>query len=86
LSSALYFFYADKVYDGISTQKNTRFRLVLPRKDNPYVNYLDSLLINPSLINKEEKGVLKQYFLLKSIARIPSDTKKGGWKAIATQP
>jgi hypothetical protein len=59
-----------------SALKKTRFRLVLPRKDNPYVNYLDSLLINPSLINKEEKGVLKQYFLLKNIARIPSDTKR----------
>lgn len=84
LSSALYFFYADKVYDGISTQKTQDLGWFLPRKRQSYVNYLDSLLINPSLINKEEKGVLKQYFLLKKVLQeYRAIQKKGGWKAIA---
>ena len=83
LSSALYFFYADKVYHGISTQKTKDLEWFLPRKRQSYVNYLDSLLINPSLINKGEKGVLKQYYLLKEILQqYRKIEKKGGWKAI----
>ncbi|MDI6049353.1 L,D-transpeptidase family protein [Flavobacterium sp. XS2P24] len=84
LSSALYFFYTKKVYDGISTQKSKDLGWFLPRKRQSYVNYLDSLLINPSLINKEEKGVLKQYYLLKDVLQeYRKIEKKGGWKAIA---
>ena len=84
LSSSLYFFYADKVYDGISIQKTKDLGWFLPRKRQSYVNYLDSLLINPSLINKEEKGVLKQYYLLKKVLQeYRAIQKKGGWKAIA---
>jgi hypothetical protein len=73
---------AHKVYDGISTPKNTRFRLVLPRKDNPYVNYLDSLLINPSLINKEE-GVFKTIFSTKSALQEYRAIQKKRMEAIA---
>lgn len=87
LSSALYFFYADKVYDGISTQKTKDLEWFLPRKKQSYVNYLDSLLIDPSLINKEEKGVLKQYYLLKAaLQEYRVMQKKGGWKTIALDP
>ncbi|MFV8368085.1 L,D-transpeptidase family protein [Flavobacterium sp. LB2R40] len=87
LSSALYFFYADKVYDGISTQKTKDLGWFLPRKRQSYVNYLDSLLINPSLINKDEKGVLKQYYLLKDVLQeYRKIEKKGGWKTIALDP
>lgn len=87
LSSALYFFYADKVYDGISTQKTRDLGWFLPRKKQSYVNYLDSLLIDPSLINKEEKGVLKQYYLLKdALQEYRVIQKKGGWKTIALDP
>lgn len=84
LSSALYFFYADKVYHGISTQKTKDLEWFLPRKRQSYVNYLDSLLINPALINKGEKGVLKQYYLLKEVLQqYRKIEKNGGWKAIA---
>lgn len=87
LSSALYFFYADKVYDGISTQKTKDLEWFLPRKRQSYVNYLDSLLINPSLINKDEKGVLKQYYLLKDVLQeYRRIEKKGGWKSISLDP
>ncbi|WP_426062693.1 L,D-transpeptidase family protein [Flavobacterium sp. DSP2-3-1] len=87
LSSSLYFFYADKVYDGISTQKTKDLGWFLPRKKQSYVNYLDSLLINPTLINKDEKGVLKQYYLLKDVLQeYRKIEKKGGWKTIALDP
>lgn len=87
LSSALYFFYADKVYDGIDTQKSRDLGWFLPRKKKSYVNYLDSLLIDPSLINKDEKGVLKQYYLLRDVLKeYRQIEKKGGWKPIALDP
>ena len=87
LSSALYFFYADKVYDGIDAQKTKDLGWFLPRKKQSYVNYLDSLLIDPSLIHKEEKGVLKQYYLLKDVLQeYRAIEKKGGWKSIALDP
>ena len=87
LNSSLYFFYADKVYHGLDTKKIKELEWYLPRKKQSYVSYLDSLLINPSLINKDEKGVLKQYYLLKDVLQeYRKIQKKGGWKAIALDP
>jgi murein L,D-transpeptidase YcbB/YkuD len=55
----------------------------LPRKSQSYVSYLDSLLTNPSLIHKNEKGVLDQYFLLKKVLqKYRQIEQKGGWKTI----
>ena len=87
LSSALYFFYADKVYDGIDTQKSKDLEWFLPRKKQSYGDYLDSLLINPSLIHKDEKGVLKQYYLLKAVLQEYRKIEtKGGWKTTELDP
>jgi hypothetical protein len=54
------------VYHGLNTKKST-MEWYLPS----YGTYLDSLLIDPNLINKDEKGVLSQYFLLKNTKKIP---------------
>ena len=87
LNSALYFFYADKVYHGLETQKIKDLEWYLPRKKQSYVSYLDSLLIDPSLINKDEKGVLSQYYLLKDeLQKYRQMEKKGGWQAITVDP
>lgn len=83
LNSALYFFYADNVYHGLDAKKSVEMEWYLPRKKQSYGNYLDSLLIDPSLINKEEKTVLSQYFLLKNILKeYRQIEQKGGWKTI----
>lgn len=87
LSSSLYFFYTNKVYEGIDSQKSKDLGWFLPRKKQTYVHYLDSLLINPKLINKEEKGVLKQYYLLKKeLQKYRDIEKKGGWNTITLDP
>ncbi|TDE05111.1 L,D-transpeptidase family protein [Flavobacterium hiemivividum] len=87
LHSALYFFYADKVYHGLDPKKSTEMEWYLPRNKQSYVNYLDSLLVNPSLINKRETGVLSQYFLLKKVLKeYRQIEKKGGWKTINIDP
>lgn len=83
LNSSLYFFYADKVYHGLDAKKSTAMEWYLPRKKQSFVNYLDSLLIDPSLINKQANGVLSQYFLLKNVLKkYRLIERKGGWKNI----
>ncbi len=87
LSSSLYFLYANKVYDGIDSQKTKDLGWFLPRKKQSYVHYLDSLLVNPSLINKEEKGVIKQYYLLKDVLqKYQKIEKKGSIETIVLDP
>ena len=87
LSSSFYFFYADKVYHGIATKTTTDLGWYLPRKKQSYVSYLDSLLIEPNLIKKDEKGVLSQYYLLKdALQKYRLIEKKGGWKTITIDP
>ncbi|MEC5164436.1 murein L,D-transpeptidase YcbB/YkuD [Flavobacterium sp. PL11] len=83
LSSSLYFFYVDKVYKGIDKQKSKELGWFLPRKKQSYIHYLDSLLIDPSLINKKGKGVLEQYYLLKDIlVKYQKIEKKGSLETI----
>ena len=83
LVSSLYFFYADKVYHGIDAEQSQEVGWYLPRKKVSYVNYLDSLLIKPSLMNKDEKEVLGQYYKLRTVLeKYRAIEKKGGWKNI----
>ena len=81
--SSLYFFYADKIYKGIDAEKSTELGWFLPRKKQSFDNRLDSLLLNPSLINKPEKDFLEQYYSLKiALQKYRSFEKKGGWETI----
>lgn len=83
LISSLYFFYADKVFKGIDPQKSAELGWYLPRKKLSYVNYLDSIISNPSLINKDEKEVLGQYYRLREVLqKYRAIEKKGGWNTI----
>jgi murein L,D-transpeptidase YcbB/YkuD len=83
LISSLYFFYANKVYHGVDAKQSEELGWYLPRKKMSYVNYLDSLLIKPSLMNKDEKEVLGQYYRLREVLQKYRDIeKKGGWKTI----
>lgn len=65
LISSLYFFYADKVYHGLDAEKITEMGWYLPRKKPSYVNYLDSILAQPSLFYKDEREVYGQYYRLR---------------------
>lgn len=83
LMSTLYFFYADRVFKGLDATKTVELGWYLPRKKQSYVNNLDSLLQDPSLINQKDKGLLGQYYLLKDILKQYRDIeKKGGWNPI----
>jgi murein L,D-transpeptidase YcbB/YkuD len=87
LMSSLYFFYADRVFKGIEPTKSKELGWYLPRKKQSYVNRLDSLLLDPSLINKPDKDLLGQYYLLKVALQDYRDIeKKGGWSPIVLPP
>ena len=67
--STMYLFYAQKVYNGIETQKTTEIGWLLARKKISYESLLDSLLIDPKLLIKNEKQVFGQYYKLKEILK-----------------
>ena len=83
LNSSLYFFYADKVFHGLDAKKAAEIGWYLPHKKQSYVNYLDSLLVQSSLIHKDKKGVLAQYFLLKDALKKYREIEKSEkWETI----
>lgn len=84
LYSSWYLFYVTNVYHGLDSEKSAATEWYIPRKKMPYISYLDSLLTNPSLINKEEKKLISQYFLLKkALQKYRKIQKEGGWKTIS---
>lgn len=83
LNSSLYFFYTMNVYHGLDTAKSEEVEWYIPRKKQSYISYLDSLLSNPSLINKNEKNFFSQYFLLKkALQKYRKIQKNGAWNSI----
>lgn len=70
LLTAAYFYYADKVWKGISEQKTNKLSWLLPRKklDLPYLT--DSLLKDPSSSLFKNDYNFKQYELLKKQLRL----------------
>lgn len=84
LISSLYFYYASKVYGGLDSQKIKEIGWYLPQKKQSYVSYLDSLIVNPSLINKNNKEVLGEYYRLKEVLKKYREIeKKGEWNTIS---
>ena len=83
LISSLYFYYASKVFNGLDTKKFKEIEWYLPQQKQSYVDYLDSLLVKPSLINKDKKEVLGQYYRLKQVLKKYREIeKKGVWNEI----
>jgi len=83
--SSLYFLYTDKVLKGLDATKTAELGWYLPRKKQSYVNYLDSIIANPSLIDKNEKEVFEQYYRLKEVLqKYRKIEKEGPWNPIVT--
>ncbi len=83
----LYFFYADKVYNGLDAKVSTEMGWLLPRKQISYVSLLDSVLTNPKTAVEENKLLIDQYYKLrKSLTQYREIEKNGGWNPIALDP
>ena len=84
LTTALYFFYIDKVYHGIDAAKSNEMEWFLPREKQTYTTYTDSLIIDPTLLKKDKKKLFSQYYLLKEqLKKYREIEKKGGWDSIS---
>ena len=81
--SNYYFFYVNKTLQGIDKAKTDELGWYLPRKKLSYVAYLDSLLVDPKLIDKKEQQIGQYYKLKTVLQRYRKIEQKGGWDSIA---
>lgn len=87
LLSTMYIFYAKNVFQGIDTDKIKETGWLLPRKNLSYVKLLDSLLVNPNLLNKNENHLFEQYYKLRdALIKYRQIEKNNDWNPIETNP
>lgn len=82
LLSNYYFLYVNKTMQGIDYSKTKELGWYLPRKKQSYVAYLDSLLINPKLIDNKEQHIDQYYKLKVILQKYRKIEQKGGWEHI----
>ena len=61
----MYFFYAKKVFEGLDPKKSRQVGWYLPRDRKSYVDYLDELMQDESLIKKDEDQNIAMYYNLR---------------------
>lgn len=85
--TTLFLFYAEKVYKGIDEESSTAMEWLLPRKEVSYESLLDSTLLNPNLLNHDERILYAQYYQLRNVLQKYREIEKmGGWKPIQMDP
>ncbi len=83
LVSAMYFYYAKNVLQGVDAQKSKQTGWFLPRQDVSFVDYLSELIDNPEKIERDSTQNIGQYYLLRNALKRHYDMqKKGGWGTI----
>lgn len=83
LISSMYFFYADKVYEGIDPQKSKEMGWYLPRTEISFVDYLDELMDDEDLLDKDEEKQFSMYYNLRTaLNKYRKIRDNGGWGKI----
>jgi murein L,D-transpeptidase YcbB/YkuD len=83
----LYFFYADKVYNGLDSKVTTEMGWLLPRKQISYVSLLDSVMQNSKASLDDKKVLIGQYYKLRDVlVKYREIEKNGGWNPIDLNP
>lgn len=83
--SSMFLFYAKKVYKGIDPNKIREIGWLLPIKDISYENLLNSLLVDPKLLSRDEKQLFVQYYKLRDVLKKYRQIEQNGdWKPITT--
>lgn len=83
LISSMYFFYAKKVYEGVDPQQSKQMGWYLPRERKSYVGYLDELMKDADLIQKDKDENISMYYnLRKGLQRYRKIRDNGGWGTI----
>ena len=83
LLSSMYIFYAKKVYKGIDAEKVKEIGWLIPQKNLSYVTLLDSLLVDPTALDKDDKLQFDQYYKLRTVLKKYREIEQSGsWKLI----
>ncbi|WP_343696435.1 L,D-transpeptidase family protein [Flavobacterium sp.] len=84
LLSNMYVFYASNVYSGVDPETLKKIGWFLPTKTISYDRILDSLMGDPSRLNKDENLLFSQYYKLQNVLQRYRNIEKNGlWKKIA---
>ncbi|WP_202702150.1 murein L,D-transpeptidase [Flavobacterium sp. UGB4466] len=83
LLSNMYVFYASNVYSGVDPATLKKIGWFLPAKTISYSKILDSLMVDPGRLNKDEDLLFGQYYKLKSVLkRYRNIEKNNQWTKI----
>ncbi|SEN54967.1 Murein L,D-transpeptidase YcbB/YkuD [Flavobacterium sp. CF108] len=83
LLSNMYIFYASNVYSGVDAETLKKIGWFLPTKTISYDRILDSLMGDPSRLNKDENLLFGQYYKLQDVLQRYRNIEKNGlWKKI----
>ncbi|MQP24394.1 L,D-transpeptidase family protein [Flavobacterium sp. LMO8] len=80
LISSMYFHYVEEAFKGIDEKITEKIGWLLPRKKTDFTNFLDSLIVNPKLLDEDKHTVIPQYHKLKfQLHRLNEIDKNGNW-------
>ncbi len=83
LISAMYFFYANRVLQGVDPSVSKQLGWYLPRQRMSFVNYLDTLMLEPKIAKGDGVERIPQYYnLRKALDKYRGIEKSGKWSAV----
>lgn len=85
LLSSMYIIYAKSVYEGLDAKTVNNLEWFLPKKKIAYAALLDSLIVNPKLLNKNNQVLFSQYYKLHEVLKkYRAIEKNNTWTPITT--
>lgn len=83
LLSNMYVFYASNVYSGVDAETLKKIGWFLPTKNISYSKILDSLMVDPARLDKDDNLLFSQYYKLKDVLKKYRTIEKNNqWKKI----
>lgn len=86
LLSTAYIIYMSQVYEGLDAETVKKTGWMLPKKQLSYETLLDSLIVNPALLEKNNELLFDQYYKLQgALEKYRQIEKDGTWTPIETE-
>lgn len=86
LLSTAYIIYMNRVYVGLDAETAKKTGWLLPKKEISYDTLLDSLMTEPTLLEKNDELLFNQYYKLQdALKKYREIDKSGVWKPIAAE-
>jgi murein L,D-transpeptidase YcbB/YkuD len=83
LLSSMYILYAKHVFQGMDAATQNKIEWYLPKKKLSYQILLDSLVINPNLLDRNNHVLFSQYYKLQDVLKKYREIEKNNtWKTI----